>query len=88
VDGLCGLRRLQRLPRQALRLGKVKQLTVEEVAGAKRGVPGIQNSYIYNSHTHIYIYMGLYGYNYTVYMVLSISISISLYIYLYLYLYL
>lgn len=39
VDGLCGLRRLQRLPRQALRLGKVKQLTVEEV------IAGVNNTF-------------------------------------------
>ena len=77
MDGLCGLRRLQRLPRQALRLGKVKQLTVEEVAGAKRGVPGIQNSH---TPTHIYIYiwgfMGIIIRYIWFYLYLSISISI------------
>eukprot|EP00435_Cladocopium_sp_Y103_P024509 s748_g6.t1 len=39
VDGLLGLRRLQRLPRQALRLGKVKQLRVEEV------IAGVNNTF-------------------------------------------
>jgi len=31
VPGLCGARRLQRLPRHAVRLGKVKEVSVEEV---------------------------------------------------------
>lgn len=39
VEGLCGLRHLQRLPRQALRLGKVKQVTVEEV------IDGVNNTF-------------------------------------------
>lgn len=30
VPGLCGARRLQRLPRHAVRLGKVKEVSVEE----------------------------------------------------------
>ena len=30
VPGLCGVRRLQRLPKSAVRLGKVKELSVED----------------------------------------------------------
>jgi hypothetical protein len=86
VDGLCGLRRLQRLPRQALRLGKVKQLTVEEVAGAKRGVPGIQNSYIYITHTHTYIY--IWGYMGIIIRYIWFYLYLYLYLYIYIYLYL